>query len=89
VEHVADLLHGKEEAVWADSGYRGAPSRVERDMGQHFYRSRQGRLPTLECAYNQKTRIPRKILTIARQMCGVVFDQQYRKRQIGGHEWQS
>jgi len=31
VEHVADLLHGKEEAVWADSGYRGAPSRVERD----------------------------------------------------------
>ena len=31
VEHVGDLLHGKEEAVWADSGYRGAPSRVERD----------------------------------------------------------
>lgn len=31
VEHVADLLHGKERAVWADSGYRGAPSRVERD----------------------------------------------------------
>lgn len=31
VEHVADLLHGKEQAVWADTGYRGAPSRVERD----------------------------------------------------------
>ena len=31
VEQVADLLHGKEEQVWADSGYRGAPSRVERD----------------------------------------------------------
>jgi IS5 family transposase len=31
VEHVADLLHGKEEQVWADSGYRGAPSRVDRD----------------------------------------------------------
>ncbi|GAB3653515.1 hypothetical protein GCM10028813_25140 [Ramlibacter alkalitolerans] len=30
VEQVADLLHGKEEQVWADSGYRGAPSRVER-----------------------------------------------------------
>jgi len=28
---VADLLHGKEEQVWADSGYRGAPSRVERE----------------------------------------------------------
>ena len=31
VEHVADLLHGKERQVWADSGYRGAPSRVDRD----------------------------------------------------------
>lgn len=31
VEQVADLLHGKEEHVWADSGYRGAPSRVDRD----------------------------------------------------------
>lgn len=30
VEQVADLLHGKEECVWADSGYRGAQSRVER-----------------------------------------------------------
>jgi IS5 family transposase len=31
VEQVDDLLHGKEEQVWADSGYRGAPSRVERE----------------------------------------------------------
>ena len=31
VQQVADLLHGKEEQVWADSGYRGAPSRVGRD----------------------------------------------------------
>jgi IS5 family transposase len=31
VEQVGDLLHGKEEQVWADSGYRGAPSRVDRD----------------------------------------------------------
>jgi IS5 family transposase len=31
VEQVADLLHGKEEQVWADSGYRGAQSRVTRD----------------------------------------------------------
>lgn len=28
VEQVADLLHGKEEQVWADSGYRGAAARV-------------------------------------------------------------
>jgi len=31
VEQIDDLLHGKEEVVYADSGYRGAPSRVERD----------------------------------------------------------
>ena len=31
VEQVADLLHGKEEQVWGDSGYRGAPSRVDRE----------------------------------------------------------
>lgn len=31
VQQVADLLHGKEEEVWADSGYRGAQSRVDRE----------------------------------------------------------
>ncbi len=31
VNQVADLLHGKEEYVYADSGYRGAPARVMRD----------------------------------------------------------
>jgi transposase, IS5 family len=31
VEQIADLLHGKEQNVWADSGYRGAQSRVTRD----------------------------------------------------------
>jgi IS5 family transposase len=31
VEQVADLLHGKEEYVYADSGYRGAASRVDRE----------------------------------------------------------
>ena len=30
VEQVADLLHGKEQNVWADSGYRGAQKRVDR-----------------------------------------------------------
>src|SRR6187399_2361853 len=30
VEQIADLLHGKEQHVWADSGYRGAQSRVAR-----------------------------------------------------------
>ena len=31
VEQVADLLHGKEKHVHADSGYRGAASRVDRE----------------------------------------------------------
>jgi IS5 family transposase len=31
VEQVADLLHGKEKQVWADSGYRGAQNRVDRE----------------------------------------------------------
>ncbi len=31
VNQVADLLHGKEQYVYADSGYRGAPARVNRD----------------------------------------------------------
>jgi IS5 family transposase len=31
VEQVGELLHGKEEQVWADSGYRGAQSRVDRE----------------------------------------------------------
>ena len=36
VEQVADLLHGKEEQVWADSGYRGARSRVRRNVQWHI-----------------------------------------------------
>jgi transposase, IS5 family len=31
VEQVADLLHGKEEQVWADSGYRAHQAGVDRD----------------------------------------------------------
>ncbi|EJL78562.1 MULTISPECIES: IS5 family transposase [Variovorax] len=36
VEQVDDLLHGKEDTVWADSGYRGAQSRVKRDVQWHI-----------------------------------------------------
>jgi IS5 family transposase len=37
VEQVADLLHGKEQQVWADSGYRGANERVQRkDLQWHI-----------------------------------------------------
>jgi len=36
VEQVGDLLHGKEDAVWADSGYRGAQARVTHDVQWHI-----------------------------------------------------
>jgi IS5 family transposase len=36
VEQVADLLHGKEQQVWADSGYRGAQDRVAREVTWHI-----------------------------------------------------
>ena len=37
VEQVADLLHGKEEQVWADSGYRGAQTRMSKaDLQWHI-----------------------------------------------------
>ena len=36
VEQVNDLLHGKEEQVWADSGYRGAQARVKPDVQWHI-----------------------------------------------------
>ena len=36
VTQVADLLHGREEAVWADSGYRGAQARVKRELDWHI-----------------------------------------------------
>ena len=36
VEQVADLLHGKEQQVWGGSGYRGAQSRVDRNVKWHI-----------------------------------------------------
>lgn len=36
VEQVGDLLHGKEDAVWADSGSRGAQARVTHDVQWHI-----------------------------------------------------
>ncbi|MDP9912320.1 IS5 family transposase [Variovorax boronicumulans] len=36
VEQVSDLLHCKEDAVWADSGYRSAQSQVKRGVRWHI-----------------------------------------------------
>ncbi len=51
IEHIADLLHGKEQHVWADSGYRGSQTRVDREDasrsnpdGTYVQRTRQARI---------------------------------------------
>ena len=36
VEQIADLLHGKEQHVWADSGYRGAHEHPFRVIKRQF-----------------------------------------------------
>ena len=36
VAQVADLLRGREEAVWANSGYRGAQTRVRQELDWHI-----------------------------------------------------
>jgi IS5 family transposase len=47
VEQIADLLHGKEQQVWADSGYRGAQSRVSRKNLRWHIAARPGDLAKL------------------------------------------
>ncbi|MBI1398351.1 MAG: IS5 family transposase, partial [Betaproteobacteria bacterium] len=47
VEQVADLLHGKERNIWADSGYRGAPARVDRNDVQWHIAARRSDIAKL------------------------------------------
>jgi transposase, IS5 family len=70
VEQVADLLHGKEEQVWADSGYRGAQSRVTRENVQWHIAARpsdvaklpEGRMKTaLRKAERRKASVRAKV----------------------------
>ena len=55
VEQVADLLHGKEEQVWADSGYRGAQARVQRENLQWHIAARPSDLAKLPDSRRKKT----------------------------------
>ena len=47
IEQIADLLHGKEQHVWADSGYRGAQARVDREDLQWHIAARPSDLAKL------------------------------------------
>jgi len=59
VEQVADLLHGKEEQVYADSGYRGAQTRVERDDLQWHIAARPSDIAKMP-AGRAKTRVQKE-----------------------------
>jgi len=59
VEQVADLLHGREEQVWGDSGYRGAPSRVDREDLQWNIAARPSDIAKLPEG-RAKTRVQKK-----------------------------
>ncbi len=57
VEQVADLLHGKEEQVWADAGYRGAQARVQREALQWHIAARPSDMAGMpEVAAKRKVR---------------------------------
>jgi IS5 family transposase len=55
VEQIADLLHGKEEQVWADSGYRGAQARVQRENLQWHIAARPSDLAKLPDGRRKQT----------------------------------
>ncbi len=53
VEQIADLLHGKEEHVWADSGYRGAQARVDREDLQWHIAARPSDIAKLSRGFHK------------------------------------
>jgi IS5 family transposase len=54
VEQIADLLHGKEQHVWADSGYRGAQARVDREELQWHIAARPSDIAKLPEGRNKE-----------------------------------
>lgn len=82
VEQVADLLHGKEEHVWADSGYRGAQSRVERDDLQWHIAARPSDIAKMPEG-RQKTRVQKQEHRKASVRAKVEHPFRVIKRQFG------
>ncbi len=82
VEQVADLLHGKEEHVWADSGYRGAHSRVQRDDLQWHIAARPSDIAKLP-AGRAKTRVQKQEHRKASVRAKVEHPFRVIKRQFG------
>ena len=82
VEQVADLLHGKEQQVWADSGYRGAQSRVQRDELQWNIAARPSDIAKLPEG-RAKARVQKKEHAKASMRAKVEHPFRVIKRQFG------
>ena len=55
VEQVQDLLHGKEEVVYADAGYAGAQTRVDRRRLRWEIAAKRGRVQTMRDGREKRT----------------------------------
>jgi len=82
VEQITDLLHGKEEQVWADSGYRGAAKRVKRDDVQWHIAGRPSDIAKLPDG-RAKTRIQKQEHRKASVRAKVEHPFRVIKRQFG------
>ncbi len=82
VEQIADLLHGKERQVWADSGYRGAQSRVDRANLQWHIAARPSDIAKLPEG-QRKTAIQKQEHRRARIQAKVEHPFRVIKRQFG------
>ena len=82
VEQIADLLHGKEQHVWADSGYRGAQGRVDRDDLQWHIAAKPSDIARLP-AGRSKQRLERQERSKASVRAKVEHPFRVIKRQFG------
>ena len=82
MEQVADLLHGKEEQVYADSGYRGAQRRVDRDDLQWHIAARPSDIAKMPVG-RAKTRVQKEEHRKASVRAKVEHPFRVIKRQFG------
>jgi IS5 family transposase len=82
VEQVADLLHGQEKQVWADSGYRGAQSRVDRKGLKWHIAARPSDIAKMPDG-RAKTRLQKRELRKASVRAKVEHPFRVIKRQFG------
>ena len=82
VEQIAELLHGKEQHVWADSGYRGAQARVQGEAVQWHIAARPSDIAKLPEG-RRKQRLQRQEHSKASVRAKVEHPFRVVKRQFG------